>query len=363
MLPGFLDWLAGLPPWLGVTVLVTASFAAAVFVNEVGLRAVRRLTRRTGTTADDVLLRELRVPIPVTVAVAGAFLAPSVVPVADSTALVLRASALTAAALVWARTLARLGTHGLRAYDARTDESADFAPIFQNLWTFVVLAATAFVVLTVWEIEVTPLLASAGIAGIAIGFAAKDTVANFFGSISLYVDGTYAVGDYVELDTGVAGTVQDISIRSTRILTRDNVIVTVPNAVLNSAQLTNHSAPVGKTRVKVPVGVAYGSDVDAVEDCLIAAASAVESVARNPSPRARFRGFGDSALDYELLVWVPSPLHDGRATHELNRDIYARFDAAGIEIPFPQREVRVLDDATRAGTIAATEESRRGDAA
>jgi len=355
------DWISDLPPWLGVSVLVAASFLGAVFVNEVVLRTVRRLTNRTKTGVDDALFSELRVPIPVTVAVAGAFVAPDFAAVSPSTALVLRATALTLAALVWARAVSRLGTHALRAYDAHTDDAADFAPIFQNLWTFLVLVGAAFVVLTVWNIEITPLLASAGIAGIAIGFAARDTVANFFGSISLYVDGTYAVGDYVELDTGVAGTVQDISIRSTRILTRDNVVVTVPNSVLNSAQLTNHSAPVGKTRVKVPVGVAYGSDLDLVEECLLGAAESVELVAKSPSPRVRFRGFGDSALDHELLVWVPTPLHDGRAVHELNREIHDRFDVAGISIPFPQRVVRVENgDAAEIPAVVEDEHERPG---
>ncbi|MFB6125103.1 MAG: mechanosensitive ion channel family protein [Halanaeroarchaeum sp.] len=201
-------------------------------------------------------------------------------------------------------------------------------------------------VLSAWKIEITPLLASAGIAGIAVGFAAKDTVANFFGSIALYVDDTSKVGDYVVLDTGVAGTVLDISIRSTRLLTRDNVVVTVPNAVLNSAQIINHSAPVTKTRVKIPVGVAYGSDLETVEARLLEAAAENDDVARSPEPRVRLRGFGDFSLDYELLVWVRHPLNDGKTTHALYRAIDAKFRDADVEIPFPRRDLAMRSETT-----------------
>jgi small-conductance mechanosensitive channel len=148
----------------------------------------------------------------------------------------------------------------------------------------------------------------------------------------------------VVLDSGEAGTVLDVTIRSTRLLTRDNVVVTVPNSVLNAARITNHSDPHPKTRVKVPVGAAYGSDAEAVESLLLDAAAAVELVADAPEPRARFRGFGDSALEYELLCWVPSPLMDARAAHELNHEIYRRFTDAGVEIPFPQRELHLRSD-------------------
>ncbi|GGL56978.1 mechanosensitive ion channel family protein [Halocalculus aciditolerans] len=346
-------WLAGMPAWMAVGTLVGGSFLAAVVVNEVGLQAVRFLTRRTRTDLDDRLLRELRVPVPVTVAVAGAYVAPSVVALDAGVGLSLQAAAFTVAVLVWARTVARAGGALLVLYDERTESNADFAPIFANLWQFAVILAAILLVLWAWQVEITPFLASAGIAGIAIGFAAKDTVANFFGSIALYVDNTYKVGDYVVLDTGVAGTVLDISIRSTRLLTRDNVVVTVPNSVLNSAQIINNSAPVTKTRIKVPVGVAYGSDLDVVEACLLDAAAAEDHVARSPEPRVRLRGFGDSGLDYELLAWVRHPLHDAKATHALNRAIHDRFVDAAVEIPFPQRDLHVRTSDLAGGIDAA----------
>lgn len=330
---------------VGLAVLVGGSFLAAALVSELGLRAARRVAAGTRFAFDDALVAELRLPLPATVAVTGAYVAPDVLAIPAAVAYYLHGGALTVAVAVWAYAVARLATRALRAYDDASDGTTGFAPIFQNLVSFAAIAVAGGAILHVWGIAITPLLASAGIAGIAVGFAAKDTVANFFGSIALYVDDTYKVGDYVVLDSGVSGTVLDITIRSTRLLTRDNVVVTVPNAVLNSAQIINHSAPVAKTRVKVPVGVAYGSDLDTVEDCLLAAADAVDDVAANPSPRVRFRGFGDSSLDYELLVWVRHPLHDSKTVHALNREVYARFTDADVEIPYPQRVLHVSGDA------------------
>jgi small-conductance mechanosensitive channel len=215
----------------------------------------------------------------------------------------------------------------------------DFAPVFSNVWTLAVLVGAAGSLLWVWGIEITPLLGAAGVAGIAVGFAAKDTVANFFGGIALYFDDTYKLGDYIVLDDGSAGTVVKVGVRSTTLLTRDEVIVTVPNAVLNASKVTNESAPQRRRRVRVPIGIAYGTDIDAFEELAVGAALSEPLVLDSPKPRARFRSFGESALQYELLCWVNGPTRRRRAQHELNRALYKALNEAAIEIPYPKRDV------------------------
>jgi len=346
MYEGILAWLGTLPTPVALAVLAVGSFLLAGVLYAASARVLRVVTNHTDTTYDDILIGELRLPVVVTAALAGVALSGSVLDVAAETDFYLRAAGLSIVAIVWARGLLRLGNRLVRAVDEGSERTTEFAPIFQNVWSILVVAAGGLALLRLWQVDVTPLLASAGIAGIAVGFAARDTIANFFGSISLYADRTYAVGDYILLDTGEAGTVLDVTVRSTRLLTRDNVVVTVPNSVLNAARITNHSDPGPKTRVKVPVGVAYGSDPDEVEALMLAAAEAVELVARAPEARVRFRSFGDSSLDFELLCWVRSPLLDARAVHELNREVYRQFTDAGVEIPFPQRDVHVRSGGT-----------------
>jgi small-conductance mechanosensitive channel len=243
-------------------------------------------------------------------------------------------------ALVWARALNRVVNRLVEAVEDRGDRF-DFAPVLSNVWTLVVVVGTVAALLSLWEYDVSPLLAGAGIAGIAVGFAAKDTVANFFGGIALYFDDTYKLGDFVVLDSGESGTVVKVGVRSTTLLTRDEVLVTVPNSVLNATRITNESAPGRRRRIRVPIGVAYGTDIDAFEALVVDVALSVSLILDAPKPRMRFRRFGDSALEYELLAWVNGPTRASKARHELNRAIYQALSDAEVEIPYPQRDLHV----------------------
>jgi small-conductance mechanosensitive channel len=210
-----------------------------------------------------------------------------------------------------------------------------------NIVRLVVLAGGIFLFLALWKINITPLLASAGIAGVAVALAAKETLSNFFGGITVLLDQPYRVGDYIILDSGERGEVVEIGLRSTRIVTRDDVQVSIPNSIITNTKVINESAPEPRFRVRIKVGVAYGTDVDQVEDILLNVARNNPHVSPQPEPRVRFRVFGDSSLDFELLCWAHRPHDKGRIIHELNREIYKSFGQAGIVIPFPQRDVHV----------------------
>jgi MscS family membrane protein len=205
----------------------------------------------------------------------------------------------------------------------------------------VVLVGAIFLFLSFWKINITPLLASAGIAGVAVALAAKETLSNFFGGVTVLLDQPYRVGDYIILDSGERGEVAEIGLRSTRIVTRDDVQVSIPNSVITNTKVINESAPVPRFRVRIKVGVAYGTDVDQVEEVLLSVAGDNPLVVTKPEPRVRFRIFGDSSLNFELLCWAHRPHDKGRIIHQLNRAIYKAFDQAGIVIPFPQRDVYV----------------------
>ncbi|HSH27998.1 MAG TPA: mechanosensitive ion channel family protein, partial [Wenzhouxiangella sp.] len=138
----------------------------------------------------------------------------------------------------------------------------------------------------------------------------------------------------------------------------DDVEITVPNSMMANSQIYNESG--GKWerfRIRIKVGVAYGSDVHQVVDLLKRVADEHETVCKDPSPRVRMRGFGDSSLDFELLCWVRRPVERGRISHELNMAVYDALNAAGIGIPFPQRDIWVRD----AGTLRVEERSDQTD--
>lgn len=197
------------------------------------------------------------------------------------------------------------------------------------------------VVLSLWRINITPVIASAGIAGAAVAFAAKDTIANFFGGVSVFMDRPFKIGDYIVLDQGERGEVVAIGVRSTRIKTRDDILITIPNSIIANTKIINESAPVPNFRVRIPVSIAYGSDIDAAQEVLLEIAADNEKVLGEPLPRVRFREFGESSLNFELLCWVEEPALRGLTVHELNCEIYRRFNERNIRIPFPQRDVHI----------------------
>ena len=329
-----------------VAVLVV-SVVAALGMEFVVLRAARRLVSGTETGYDDIVIASLRAPLVVTAALTGVFVLTQVPAVRESVVVspatldaVFGRPSLSVIVVVWAVAANSVVNRVVAAVNAEGGRF-DFAPVFSNVWTLAVLVGSAGTLLWLWGIEITPLLGAAGVAGIAVGFAAKDTVANFFGGIALYFDDTYKIGDYIVLDDGTAGTVIKVGVRSTTLLTRDEVLVTVPNAALNAAKVTNESAPQRRRRIRVPIGVAYGTDVDAFEALAMEVLAAEPLVLDSPKPRARFRSFGDSALQYELLCWVNGPTRRRRAQHELNRALYVALGDAGIEIPYPKRDVTV----------------------
>ncbi|HEY7905713.1 MAG TPA: mechanosensitive ion channel family protein [Wenzhouxiangella sp.] len=213
-------------------------------------------------------------------------------------------------------------------------------PLFDLVLTVAVIGVAAYALLLVWDINPAAWLASAGVVGIAVGFAAKDTLANLFAGFFIIADRPYKLGDYVVLDTGDRGEVTRVGIRSTRILTRDDVEITVPNSEMANTKIFNESGGRWERfRIRIKVGVAYGSDVDQVVAVLEQVANEQAKVCREPAPRVRMRGFGDSSLDFELLCWVEHPVERGLVSHELYMQIYKALANAKIEIPFPQRDV------------------------
>jgi len=230
------------------------------------------------------------------------------------------------------------------------------APLFDLVATVLIVAIAAYALLQVWNIDPTAWLASAGVVGIAVGFAAKDTLANLFAGFFIIADVPYKLGDYVVLDTGERGEITKVGIRSTRLLTRDDVEVIIPNSEMANHKIVNESGGRWvKFRIRLKVGVAYGSDVDRVVRVLEEVARENGSVCREPAPRIRMRGFGDSSLDFEVLCWVDHPSQRGLVSHELYMDIWKAFQREEIEIPFPQRDLWMRGESAPPGGPAARE--------
>ena len=155
-------------------------------------------------------------------------------------------------------------------------------------------------------------------------------------------DSPYKEGDYINLDSGERGYVRDIGIRSTRIQTRDDIEITIPNSVIANSKIINENGGTHeKERIRITVDVAYGSDVEQVRKIMNEIAISCDNVCENPDPRVRFREFGASGLKFQLLAWIEKPEYRGKVIDELSTDIYNAFNANNIEIPFPQRTLHI----------------------
>lgn len=175
----------------------------------------------------------------------------------------------------------------------------------------------------------------------ALAFAAKDFVANVFGGISVFFDKPYIVGDYVIIADKYRGEVLEIGMRSTRIKTRDGVLLTVPNSVLITNAVINETGFDPRLRIRLPIQISYQEDVDRVEKILIEVAHFSDLVLRDPKPLVRYREFADSGIMLELLVTIAEPAQKGFVMHELIKLVQQRFRSEHISIPYPQRDIHV----------------------
>ena len=232
------------------------------------------------------------------------------------------------------------GIAGIRN-DESTSIASDVIRLITRVISFIIIFVLFYNAAEHSGIPVNAVFASAGIAGFAVAIAAKDTLSNLFGGVAIFMDRPFRPGDYIVLDDNERGKVVQIGLRSTRIHTRDDIMITIPNSIITNTKIVNQSSPDPIIRVRVKIGVAYGSDIKRVETILVEQVRSNPLAAQKPVPRVRFRRFGDSSLDFELLCWAKRPQDHGRLMHGLNGGIYNAFAEAGIEIPFPQRDVHL----------------------
>ena len=334
---------------LRIAVVLITSIVLAKLADWFTTQVLRRLTNRTQTNLDDQILEMLHKPIFYSVLLLGAITAIQMIDLPDHLHSIIYSFAKTLIVLLWLFLGIRLI---LLLLNWMTQHPERFnllqpasKPLFDIAAKVILLGSATYFVLISWNIDVTAWLASAGILGIAIGFAAKDTLANLFAGVFILADSPYKVGDYIVLDNEFRGQVTRIGIRSTRVLTRDDIEMTIPNTTIANSKILNESGgPSLKRRIRIPVGVAYGTNIDLLKKVLqqvVEAAQKEGHICKDPAARIRFREFGDSALMFELLCWIHRPEERGRVRDILNTSIYKTLGKSEIEIPYPKRDVYI----------------------
>src|SRR6266576_2795086 len=210
----------------------------------------------------------------------------------------------------------------------------------------VVLVVGVLIVLENTGIHLGALAVFAGAVGVGVGFGLQNIASNFISGLVILAERPITIGDRVEV-AGVAGQVQQIRARSTVILTNDNIAMIVPNTKFIDSPVTNWTYGDPRVRFRIPIGVAYGSDLEKVREALVAAAREHSATLEDPEPTAFLEKFGDSTIDFELVAWSREMSHRPRRFRsDVNYLIYKHLTAAGIEIPCPQRDLHI-----RSGTL------------
>ncbi|MCU0544237.1 MAG: mechanosensitive ion channel [Oscillatoriaceae cyanobacterium Prado104] len=204
--------------------------------------------------------------------------------------------------------------------------------------SYILATIGCIVVMQAAGINLTSLTVLAGVVGIGFGFGLQNLASNFISGITMLFEQQIRVGDFIEIDS-LLGTVENISIRSTIIKTIDGLFVIIPNIRFVETNIINWSYRDPKSRLRIPVGVAYGTDPTIVTEALLVAARMSPNVLSHPSPKVWFRGFGDNALNFELLVWIDQPQESDAIKSAVNFSIDYELRHRGIEIPFPQQDL------------------------
>jgi small-conductance mechanosensitive channel len=224
----------------------------------------------------------------------------------------------------------------------RFNASLQFAIARIAGYAFIVLGF--YVALNVVGLNLTSLAVVAGAIGVGIGFGLQNIVQNFVSGLIILAERPISIGDRVEVG-GVAGQVTHIRLRSTTVVTNDNISIIVPNSDFISHRVTNWSHGDPRVRIRLPVGVAYGTEPRKLECLLLEMAHEHPKVLSNPAPSVFFNGFGDSALNFELAVWTTEmTFQPRRFRSELYFAMEKKLREHNIEIPFPQRDVHLRSD-------------------
>ncbi|MEE8364504.1 MAG: mechanosensitive ion channel family protein [Gammaproteobacteria bacterium] len=335
-------------PWIQALVTIIAAFIVAWIFDRFVITLLKKLASKTKIEFDNRLIELLHGPIYISFILLGFALATKIIEIGDPFDLVVFSVLQTIAYIVWFTLILRITRLILRNV-AQDDRHIGILhlqtlPLFENIANITIIVLAVYIIFSTWNIDMTAWLASAGILGIAVGFAAKDTLANLFSGVFILADAPYKIGDFVVLDSGERGEVTHIGIRSTRLLTRGDVEITIPNSVMGNTKITNESGgPAEKYRIRISVGVAYGSDIDKVREILMDIATSDEAVCEDPEPRVRFRTFGQSSLDFDLLCWIDQPVLRGRVIDALNCQVYKRFIEEKIEIPYSKHDLYIKE--------------------
>lgn len=325
-----------------VAIIIVAIFAILSKLTKYLLHVILpRLTAKTETTLDDELIKALQRPIQLLVFVTGFTLAVHSLEIDIAYFQPFDMLVMILYTLIGAYLVSNL-VHAVVVWYSndiapKTKSTLDdqLLPFLDKVDRIIVFTIALLLILDRMGYQITPFLASLGVAGIAVAFAAQETLSNFFGAFSILTDRPFKVGDRIELSDTEIGDVVDIGVRSTRLKTTDNKIIIMPNSVISKGKIVNYSEPNLIVRFTIKVSISYNSDIDRALSTMIDIAKKTDGTLTDPAPRAYVSALANFSIDLIMHVWVKDYRLEFVVPDTIYREIIRRFKEENIEIPYP----------------------------
>jgi small-conductance mechanosensitive channel len=329
--------------------IVLGSTAGLLFVRAMLFRVLHQWAMRTETQFDDIIIASIKNPSLLLTVAIGIHLGLSFSDIPEKHLGYLSKS--LHIVIILAITLASANMAGrlFKNYIQKSNLPIPTTGLAYGILKGTILVIGTLICLSVMGISIAPLLTALGVGGLAVALALQDTLANLFAGIHILMEKSIRIGDFVKLETGQEGYIDDITWRTTRVRMLPNNIVVVPNSKLAQSVVTNYYLPEKRMSLLIAIGVSYSSDPEQVERILVEVAKKgaldIPGLLAEPEPFVRFiPGFGESSLDFTLICQVKEFVDQYFAQHELRKRIFKRFNEEGIEIPFPHRTVYLREE-------------------
>jgi MscS family membrane protein len=313
-------------------------------------RAAKRVSALTGGEWDEPTFEHITSPSLLLINCAGLYIAIRRMPLPERLQIVASGLVFVVNILILAAMGYRLMNETLKRYGKRLageEMSRQLIPLVQKIGSIFLFGTALIITLKHFNYDILSLVTALGVGSLAIGLAAKDTLANMISGFTLMIDRPFRIGDRIQVGSQI-GDVADIGLRSTKIKSGDNTYLIIPNSDLCNTLLINQAFPDARGKGRINIGIAYGSDVELAKKVLVQTAATVPGVLVDPAPEAYFTNFGDSTLNLALFFWTSHYESVFSVTDRINCAILASFQQNGINIPYPTRTVFLEKDANHA---------------
>lgn len=330
-------------------IIALSSVFVLLIIRGISFRFLHRWAEKTETKLDDIIILAFKTPSIYWCIAIGLYIGVAISELPERYVFYLSKTIHVIVILSITIATANLAGKIFRNYVRKSNLPIPTTGLAYGILKGTILTLGLLIILSFLGISITPLITALGVGGLAVALALQDTLANLFAGIHILMEKSIRVGDFIKIETGQEGYVEDITWRTTRIKMLPNNMVVIPNNKLAQSIVTNYYLPEKRMSLSIPVSVGYNSDIDKIERMLIEetkkAVEEVPGLLGEPEPAVRFiPGFGESSLDFTLVCHVREFTDQFPVQHEIRKRIFKRFRGEGVEIPFPQRTVYLRED-------------------